>query len=173
MDIEKANQTAVERMITSRPRLVSVAPAAQVVPGMHPRLLLHAGPPIDWKLMSGPLRGAVIGALLFEGLAKNESEAREMAQSGDIEFDSCHHHQSVGPMAGVTSSSMWVYVVEDTQYGNHAFSTLNEGYGKVLRYGAYSEEVLDRLRWMNQTMAPLLAEALPLRSELTEAAEWV
>ena len=175
MDIEKANQTAVERMITSRPRLVGAAPAAQVVPGMHPRLLLHAGPPIEWKRMSGPLQGAVIGALLFEGLAKNESEAREMAQSGEIEFDSCHHHQSVGPMAGVTSSSMWVYLVEDTQHGNKAFSTLNEGYGKVLRYGAYSEEVLDRLRWMNQTMAPMLAEVLAqadgldLRAMLAEA----
>jgi hypothetical protein len=160
MDIDKANQTAVERMQDARPVVTGVATARDVIPGMKDNLLLHAGPPIEWERMSGPLRGAVIGALIFEGLAKDEKEAVGMVEAGEVEFDPCHHHETVGPMAGVVSPSMIVYVLENVTHGNHAYSNLNEGYGKVLRYGAYSEEVIAKLRWMNDTMAPLLADAL-------------
>ncbi|MDH3743663.1 MAG: DUF1116 domain-containing protein [Acidobacteriota bacterium] len=179
LDIDQANQTAIERMMTSRPILKTVARAGDVIPGLEEDLLLHAGPPIEWERMSGPLKGAVIGALIFEGKAKDESQAAELAASGEIRFAPCHHHQSVGPMAGVTSSSMAVYVVENQAEGdgggNLAFSNLNEGYGKVLRYGAYAPEVLDKLHWMNDTMAPLLTRALEvsggldLRTLLAEA----
>jgi len=140
--------------------LKTVAPAREVVPGMHDRLLLHAGPPIEWARASGPLRGAIIGALLFEGLAEDEERAVALVEAGDVELQPCHHHQAVGPMAGVTSASMAVYVVENAEGGNLAYANLNEGYGKVLRYGAYAEEVLEKLRWMNTVMGPLLAEAL-------------
>jgi hypothetical protein len=175
MDIDAANQTAVERMITARPLLTGVATARDVIPGMRDNLLLHAGPPIEWGRMSGPLRGAIIGALLFEGLAQDEAQARELASSGEIDFEPCHHHSTVGPMAGVTSASMAVYVIENAEGENHAYSNLNEGYGKVLRYGAFSPEVLAKLRWMNDSMAPVLGEALAsidgldLRALLAEA----
>ena len=175
MDIEAANQTAVERMMSARPIQKGLASARQVIPGMKDNLLLHAGPPIDWPRMSGPLRGAVIGALLFEGLARDEAEAVAMVERGEVDFAPCHEHSTVGPMAGVTSASMQVYVVENATHGNQAFSNLNEGYGKVLRYGAYSPEVLKNLRWMNEVMGPVLAgaldggEGLDLRSLLAEA----
>jgi hypothetical protein len=158
--IDQANQTAVERMMDARPLLKGVAPAKDVIPGMKPNLLLHAGPPIEWERMSGPLRGAVIGALIFEGLAKNEKEATALVAKGEIEFTPCHHHSTVGPMAGVTSASMMVYIIENETHGNKAYSNLNEGYGKVLRYGAYSEEVIAKLKWMNDSMGPLLAKAI-------------
>jgi len=160
VDVADANRTAVERMMSARPMLQTVATAGEAIPGMHDRLLLHAGPPIEWERMSGPLRGAVIGAVLFEGWTDDEEEAARLAESGEVEFAPCHHHGAVGPMAGVISPSMAVYVVENVTHGNRSFSNLNEGYGKVLRYGAYSSEVLDRLRWMNDVMAPLLLEAL-------------
>ncbi len=160
MDIEQANQTAVERMLSARPMLTGLATARDVIPGMKDNLLLHAGPPIEWARMSGPLRGAIIGALLFEGLAKDETAATAMAERGEVEFAPCHAHSTVGPMAGVTSASMKVYVLENVTHGNRAYSNLNEGYGKVLRYGAYSPEVLNKLRWMNDVMGPLLADAL-------------
>lgn len=160
LDIDQANTTAVERLMSARPMLTGVATARAVIPGMKDNLLLHAGPPIEWARMSGPLRGAMIGAMLFEGLAKTEAEATAMAERGQVEFDACHHHSAVGPMAGVISASMQVYTVENIEHGNKSFSNLNEGYGKVLRYGAYSEEVLKRLRWMNDTLGPVLAEAL-------------
>jgi hypothetical protein len=160
MDIERANAQATERMIEARPILVGLAKARDVIPGMRDNLLLHAGPPITWERMSGPVRGAVIGALIFEGKAKNEAEAEALVKAGKVEFEPCHHHQAVGPMAGIISPSMSVYVVENKTHGNKAFSNLNEGYGKVLRYGAYSEDVQKRLRWMEDVMAPVLADAI-------------
>lgn len=175
VDIEKANQEAVERMMNAHPILVGVAQARDVIPGMHEDLLIHAGPPLTWERMSGPVRGAVAGALIFEGRAESYEEAEELVLSGKIEFAPCHHHQSVGPMAGIISPSMAVYVVEDKVSGHKAFSGLNEGYGKVLRYGAYSDEVITRLRWMNEVMAPVLDTAIKtvklvdLRAMIAEA----
>lgn len=160
MDIEQANTTATNRLMEARPILKAVATARDVIPGMKDNLFLHAGPPIEWARMSGPLRGAIIGAMLFEGLAASEAEVTAMAERGEVEFDSCHHHGAVGPMAGVTSASMKVYVVENVEHGNRSFSNLNEGYGKVLRYGAYSDDVLKRLRWMNDVLGVALADAL-------------
>lgn len=160
IDIEQANTTAVNRLMEARPILKAVAAARDVIPGMKDNLFLHAGPPIEWARMSGPLRGAIIGAMLFEGIAKSEAEATSMVERGEVEFDSCHHHGTVGPMAGVTSASMKVYVVENAEHGNKSFSNLNEGYGKVLRYGAYSDDVLKKLRWMNDVLGTALADAL-------------
>lgn len=160
MDIDASNKMAVEKMMSARPMLKSVATARDVIPGMKDNLLLHAGPPIEWKRMSGPLRGAIIGALIFEGKAKDEKGATAMVERGEIEFAPCHEHNTVGPMAGVTSPSMKVYVVENVTHGNKAYSNLNEGYGKVLRYGAYSEDVLKRLRWMNDVLGVAIADAL-------------
>jgi len=160
MNIDEANTTAITRLMEARPILKAVAIARDVIPGMKNNLILHAGPPIGWARMSGPLRGALIGAMLFEGLAKSEAEATSMIERGEVEFDSCHHHGAVGPMAGVTSASMKVYVVENAEHGNKSFSNLNEGYGKVLRYGAYSAEVLKKLHWMNDVLGTALADAL-------------
>ena len=160
IDIDQANTTAVNRLMEARPILKAVATARDVIPGMKDNLFLHAGPPIEWARMSGPLRGAIIGAMLFEGIAKSEAEATSMVERGEVEFDSCHHHGTVGPMAGVTSASMKVYVVENVEHGNKSFSNLNEGYGKVLRYGAYSDDVLKKLHWMNDVLGTALADAL-------------
>lgn len=160
VDIDSANKRAVERMVGARPILKDVRRARDVIPGMRDKLLLHAGPPITWDRASGPMRGAIVGALLYEGLATNWDEAQALVTGGEVALEPCHHHQAVGPMAGVTSASMQVYVLENETHGNRAFSNLNEGYGKVLRYGAYSPEVLDKLRWMNDVMGPILAQAL-------------
>jgi hypothetical protein len=160
MDIEKANAEATGRMMEARPVLIGLGKAREVIPGMRDNLLLHAGPPITWDRASGPMRGAITGALIFEGKAKDEAEAQALVESGEIELEPCHHHQAVGPMAGVTSPSMSVYILENKTHGNRSFSNLNEGYGKVLRYGAYSEDVLKRLRWMEDVMAPVLADAI-------------
>lgn len=160
LQIDQANQLAVQQMISARPILTGVETARNVIPNMRDNLILHAGPPIEWERMSGPLRGAVIGGLVFEGLAKDKAQAVGMVEAGEVDFAPCHHHQTVGPMAGVTSASMKVYVVENETDGNKAYSNLNEGYGKVLRYGAYSEEVIAKLRWMNGVMGGALADAL-------------
>ncbi len=175
MDIEKANAQAVERMMEARPVLIGLGKAIDVVPGMRENLLLHAGPPITWARASGPMRGAITGALIFEGKARDMAEAQALVESGQIELEPCHHHQAVGPMAGVICPSMSVYILENRTHGNRSYSNLNEGYGKVLRYGAYSDEVLSRLRWMEEVMAPVLGQAieasggLDIRALLAEA----
>lgn len=175
IDSDQANRNAVERMMSARPVLIGLAPAREAIPEMRDNLLLHAGPPIEWERASGPLRGALVGALLFEGLVKDETEAVGLIHSGEIDLEPCHHHNAVGPMAGVISPSMLVYQVENLAHGNRAYSNLNEGYGKVLRYGAYSQEVLEKLRWINTVMGPILAEAIStgegidLRALISEA----
>ena len=174
-NIDDANATAVERMIEARPVLIGLGKALDLIPGMDEDLLLHAGPPIAWEQASGPLKGALIGALIFEGQAGDAEEARRLIVSGKARLSPCHHHNAVGPMAGVISPSMAVYVVENRTHGNRAYSNLNEGYGKVLRYGAYSEDVQARLRWMHDVLAPTLAAAieasggLDIRALLAEA----
>jgi len=160
MDIERANAEATERMMQAQPVLVGLGKAIDVIPGMREDLLLHAGPPITWERASGPMRGAITGALIFEGKAKDEAGAQALVEAGEIQLEPCHHHQAVGPMAGVICPSMSVYILENKTHGNKSYSNLNEGYGKVLRYGAYSAEVLERLRWMEQVMAPILADAI-------------
>jgi hypothetical protein len=166
VDVEKANAEALGRILAAKPTVVGIGLARDVVPGMAKDLILHAGPPVTWEKMCGPLRGAVMGGLMYEGLAKTPEEAEALAASGRIHFEPCHHHDSVGPMAGVMTASMPVWIVENQAFGNRAYCTLNEGLGKVLRYGAYSEEVLERLRWMGAELAPILAEAIKLRGPI-------
>lgn len=164
--ISQANLEAEQRIMKAHPYVVGIGTAGNDIPNMTKKTILHAGPPVKWENMSGPLRGAIIGGLIYEGLAKNEEEAITLAASGEITFDSCHHHSAVGPMAGVVTYSMPVWIVENKAYGNKAYCTLNEGLGKVLRFGAYQQEVIDRLNWMENTLAPILKSALELCGEI-------
>lgn len=154
-EVEEANQKAVERMMDSEPTWVDIAPASRKM-GLRGKILLHAGPPLKWEDASGPMRGAIIGATIYEGWAETERQAAKMAEEGEVRLDCDHHHNAVGPMAGVISPSMPVYELEDRKFGTRTYSNMNEGIGKVLRYGAYSSEVLARLRWMSDTLAPVL-----------------
>src|SRR4051812_49528474 len=154
-----ANRTAVERVLAAGSVLVDVRPAREVL-DLPDRMLLHAGPPIEWADASGPLRGAFIGACLYEGWADSEESAERMLAAGEIRLDPCHHHRTVGPMAGVVSPSMWMWCLTDPVHGGRAFCSLNEGLGKVLRYGAYGPEVIERLHWMSNVLGPVLAAAV-------------
>ncbi len=158
--IEEANKKAVDRMMEAEPTLVDVVLAKDAIPGFKDNMILHAGPPITWERMSGPLRGAVIGALLYEGLADTPEQAEKMASRGEIVFKPNHEFNGACPMAGVVSPNMPVYIVEDKKFGNRAYSNFNEGIGKVLRYGAYDEEVLNRLNWMREELYPALKAAV-------------
>ncbi|SNS18165.1 Protein of unknown function [Streptosporangium subroseum] len=154
-----ANETAVGRLLSARPQLIGVRPAHEVL-DLPKGTFLHAGPPIDWERASGPMRGALIGAMLLEGLAADAEEAGERLAAGQARLDSCHHHRTVGPMAGVVTPSMWMFEVRDAEHGGTAYCSLNEGLGKVLRYGAYGPEVLERLRWMGEVLGPVMRATL-------------
>lgn len=158
--IEQANQTALATLLAAQPVLEDVKPARDVIPGLVDRLILHAGPPVSWDSMCGPMQGAVIGAILFEEWAGTPEDAARLAASGSISYAPCHHHGAVGPMAGIISPSMPLWVVMNAAGNNRAFSNLNEGLGKVLRFGANSPEVLKRLQWMKTILGPSLSGAL-------------
>jgi hypothetical protein len=158
-----ANATAISRMLAVRPQLVDIKVARDVFTGMTDRTFLHAGPPLEWDRASGPMRGAIIGAMLYEGLADDPDAAAAKAAEGEIDLSPCHHHGAVGPMAGVTSPSMPVAVVTDAAGDGVSYSTLNEGLGKVLRYGAFAQEAIDRLHWMDEVLGPVLGAVLRSR----------
>jgi hypothetical protein len=158
--VDAANREALSRMLAGEPVLVDVRPAGEVVPGLGDRMILHAGPPIEWRRMCGPMRGAVAGAIVLEGWAEDLEAAARLAASGAIAFHPNHHHAAVGPMTGLTTRSMPVMVVENRTYGNLAYCTLNEGLGKVMRFGGNDASVLARLRWLADRLAPLLSRAL-------------
>lgn len=155
-----ANALAAERMLDVRAQLVDVRPAGEALL-LQPGEFCHAGPPIDFSMASGPLRGALIGALIFEELAADEAEATAKLEAGEgILLGPCHDRRAVGPMAGVISPSMWLFELKDETTGARSFCSLNEGLGKVLRYGAYSADVITRLRWMADVLGPALAIAV-------------
>jgi hypothetical protein len=131
-----------------------------VIEALNRKVLLHAGPPIQYSEMTGPMQGSCVGAALFEGWAKDEAEARRMLEAGEVEFMPCHHVNAVGPMGGITSGNMAVLVVENKADGTVAYCTMNEGIGKVLRFGAFSEEVVNRLHWMADVLGPTIAKAV-------------
>ena len=171
----QANQTALNRMLDSQPVLVDIQPAIEVLPGMNSNTILHAGPPVEWSDMCGPMKGAVIGALIYEERAKSEEEAAAIAASGQIEFAPCHSRNAVGPMAGIISPSMPVWVVKNNSFGNLAFATMNEGWGRTLRFGAFDQDVINRLVWMEKTLAPAMKlvidklEGIDLKSMIAQA----
>ena len=154
-----ANAQALERMTSATATLVDVRPASEVV-GLERGTFLHAGPPITWERASGPMRGALIGAVLFEGLADTAEDAEQRLAAGEFTLEPCHHRGGVGPMAGVVSPSMWLYVLRDEVHDATSWCSLNEGLGKVLRYGAYGPEVIDRLHWMTRVLGPILSQAV-------------
>ena len=182
--VEQANRTAYARYLAARPRLVDLQLARDAIAalGGGERRILHAGPPIDWARMCGPQQGAIAGAMLYEGWADSLEAAARMAAAGEVALEPCHDHGAVGPMAGVISPSMPLWVVEDDDHGNRAYCNLNEGLGKVLRFGANTPEVIARLRWLGSEffttlrvavraledgeLKPLMAQALQMGDEL-------
>ena len=164
--IENANKEALEIIQNGQPTLIGLGVAGEVIPGMAKDLFLHAGPPITWEKMSGPLRGGVMAGLMYEGLASTPEEAAEYAASGKLRFDPCHHHDAVGPMAGIVTSRMPVWIIENKAYGNRAYCTLNEGLGKVLRMGAYGPEVIKHLQWMETVLYPVLKETIEIHGPI-------
>ena len=159
--IDEANRSVIAKVVASQPVIKDVVPAKSVIKELNEgKVILHAGPPIQYENMPDPVQGSCVGAALFEGWAQTEEEARKILGSGEVTFIPCHHVNAVGPMGGITSANMPVFVVENLTDGNEAYCTMNEGIGKVLRFGAYSQEVVDRLLWMKNILGPTLGKAI-------------
>jgi len=161
--IEIANQRAVDVMLAGDPILIDVIPAVEAIPELaNGKMILHAGPPIDWASMCGPMQGAIAGIAVFEGWAQSLDQAMSYAAAGEFDFQPNHHYNAVGPMTGMTTRSLPVMVVKNRAYGNKAYCAINEGLGKVMRFGGNDESVLERLKWLKDSLAPLMADALKL-----------
>jgi hypothetical protein len=158
--IERANAEALRRMLAGDPVLIDVVPAGEAIAGLGARHILHAGPPIAWERMCGPMRGAVMGIAVFEGWAKDLEEAEAKAAAGAFRFEPNHHYSAVGPMTGMTTVSQPLLVVENRAFGNRAYCAINEGLGKVMRFGGNDAEVLARLAWLRDVLGPALGRAL-------------
>ncbi|MDE0532930.1 MAG: DUF1116 domain-containing protein [Albidovulum sp.] len=158
--IDAANSRALDQMLSSEPVLIDVIPASEAIPALEPRRILHAGPPLEWERMCGPMRGAIQGISVFEGWEANLSDAQKSAEQGLFSFYPNHHFDAVGPMTGITTLSQPVMVVENRKFGNRAYCAINEGLGKVLRFGGNDDEVLNRLRWIRDEFGPALGRAL-------------
>ena len=155
-----ANARALAAVLEVTATLVDVAPASELL-GLEKGQFLHAGPPIEWDRAPGPLRGALMGGAALEGLVDDPEDAVALFEAGTaVSLEPCHHRSTVGPMAGVVTPSMWLWVLEDAATGRRTFCSLNEGLGKVLRYGAYGPDVLTRLRWLGDVLGPLLQAAV-------------
>jgi hypothetical protein len=158
--IKQANQQAVSRLLEAQPVLREIAPARDVLKDMHSHKILHAGPPVAWDQMCGPMQGSIVGGILYERLAETPEQAFELAGSGAFEFAPCHSLDAVGPMAGIITPRMPLMVIENTKHGTRAYASMNEGWGRTLRFGAYDPDVIARLDWMEQDLARLLNLAL-------------
>lgn len=163
--IDEANRAVIDKVVASAPFLVDCVPAKSVVEVLNGKVLLHAGPPVKWENMTSPMKGSCVGAALFEGWAATEEEAFALFENGEVEFVPCHHVNAVGPMGGITSGNTAVLVVENRTDGNRAYCTMNEGIGKVLRFGAYSDEVINRLKWMAEVLGPTISKALKVKGD--------
>ncbi|MCL4343929.1 MAG: DUF1116 domain-containing protein [Thaumarchaeota archaeon] len=159
-EVDEANSKAISAILSAEPKFVGMAIAKEVIPELKGMSLSHSGPPIKWERMSGPMKGAIIGAAIYEGWIKDESEINELIKGEQIKFMADHDVSAVGPMAGVISPDMPVYIVQNATTGNKAYTNFNEGVGKVLRYGAYGKEVIDRLNWMKDTLYPMFKESV-------------
>ncbi len=172
--VERANARALDLLVGGDPVLVDCRPAREAL-GLEPHTVLHAGPPLAWEQACEPMRAAVLCAIRYEGWAASDDASAHLVEQGRVRLEPCHHRQAVGPMTGMITASMPVFVVENRAHGNRAHATINEGLGKVLRFGANDESVVARLRWMAEEAGPLLGAALraaggiPLRPLMAQA----
>jgi hypothetical protein len=159
MSIKTSNQATLQRLTEAQPFLLDCVPAAQAM-GLTGRIVLHAGPPLPWERACATVQAAICCAVRYESWASDDATARALVQAGEIRIEPCHQHASVGPMTGIITPAMPVFVVENRAHGNRACVTINEGLGKVLRFGANDESVVERLRWLAREAGPILGAAL-------------
>ncbi|MGI6580397.1 MAG: acyl-CoA synthetase FdrA [Saccharofermentanales bacterium] len=161
-DIQAANQEVTKRLGDSQPFLVDVKPAKELIPELDTdeKIVLHAGPPLPFEKMTGPAVGAIIGAMKFEKWATDDEDAMRQLEAGEVKFIPCHHVGAVGPMGGITTKNFPMLLVVNRADGTTGACIMNEGIGKVLRFGANGPDVIARLEWQRDVLGPVLSKAL-------------
>ncbi|MUL91712.1 DUF1116 domain-containing protein, partial [Mycobacterium sp. CBMA334] len=161
IDVDAANAAAFTRLDAADPWVIDVQPAREVLPGFRDNLVLTSGAPMPWQAYTGGQREALIGGALFEGLATDREDAIAKFGSGVIEVGACHDYAAVGSLAGIYTASMPVFVVMNRANGNLGFCNFYEGKEpRRLNYGCYDDGVRDRLRHVNEVLAPVVGDAI-------------
>ena len=161
LDADAANELAVKALMASDPVLIDVRPAAEVIPGMSKTTILTSGPPLSWEEYTGGQRRAILGGVIYEGLAVDLESAAEAIARGDVKVAGCHDYSCVGSLAGVTTASMPVLVVEDRNSGHQGFCTLFEGETPSrLNYGVWNDAVAENLNRLANDIGPSLSAVL-------------
>jgi hypothetical protein len=158
--VDEANAEVVRRLDQGVALLVGIDPAAQVVPALAERTILHSGPPIAWDEVCDPLRRSIRAAVIAEGWAGTPDEAAALLASGRIGLDAANHHAVVLPMATAIGPSAPMFVVENPGGGTRAFSAINQGPGEVPWFGVETPAAIGRLTFLRQIVAPMLAGAM-------------
>ncbi len=157
--IQAANAAVLDTITGAHPVLVDCRPAREAM-GLEERVVLHAGPPLPWDRACPTMQAAVLCAIRYEGWAGDDAAARDLVERGAVALAPCHSRGAVGPMTGLITASMPVFVVENRAAGTRAYATINEGLGAVLRFGANDERVIRRLGWLAAEAGPMLGAAL-------------
>ena len=158
--IDAANAEVIDRLDRGVPILLGVETAGTVIGGLAPGMILHCGPPIAWTDMCDPLQRSVRAAVVAEGWAPHPEAADGMLRAGEIRLEAANEHRTVVPMASAIGPSAPVYVVSVDAGGTSAYSSLNQGSGAVAWFGVDSDEAIERLRFLRDSLGPALAEAL-------------
>jgi hypothetical protein len=158
--IDEANAEVVRRLDEGAPKVVGIEPAEEVVPGVDDRTILHCGPAIDWDDLADPLRRSVRAAVMAEGWADNPEEAGALVARGGARLEPANIHDAVVPMASAIGPSMPMFVVEDERGGTRAFSSINQGPGETAWFGRETPAAVERLVFLREVAAPLLADCL-------------
>lgn len=160
VQIDKANDEVVRRLNEGVPMLDGVETAADVVPSMSDRTILHCGPAISWSDMCNPLQRSVQAAIVAEGWAPDVAAAGAAVSAGDVELSAANDHRTVVPMATAIGPSSPMYVIGNEAGGTEAYAPINQGSGKVAWFGVDSDEAIERLRFLRDSVGPVLAEAI-------------
>jgi hypothetical protein len=155
------NALALDRIIRTEPVLTGLARASDALK-LTQHELGHAGPPFEsTAAIPRMMLNALAGAAVHERWAGDIAQARTMIFEGSIRLRANHDLGTVSPMAGIVRPNQMLLRVENRAGSGITYATLAESGRQALRFGVYDEAVAAGLRWLDDTLAPALARALP------------
>jgi hypothetical protein len=143
-------------------------------------MILHSGPPIEYRDMVPLHKRGMISGALFEGLAKTEAEAVAKLGNGEIKVSSALDHNTVGAGTGIITYSVAMMVVENKKTGVRAATFPAEGpfQGGLCGWGLYTKEIASNLHYMRNELFPVMREifnkrgGLAIKPILPKACRW-
>lgn len=159
---DQALTSALSRLQAVRPVWSTVRSARDAL-NLEPMTLLHAGPPFDDpRQPSPPVMSSAVLCCVYEGWATNEIDAQRLIAEGRVRLRPSQDYRVVTPLAAVISPSCSLVEVVDAAVPNGpgCWSMLSSGFGPQIRFGSRNPDVLKRMAWREEHLAPVLRTAL-------------